>query len=273
MAAADVGTIQVCGVQPQATGYRIRHGVMSMATVPKGRSHRPADLPHLPARNGRPGEYFLRIPANAYTLSGFRAWIDSDEFPEKLRATFLNGTILLDMSMEDLTAHNKVKTAVTTRLVALDPDEEVGSYYADGARVTNDEADVSNQPDGVYFTWETVDAGLVRLVEREGEEGCYMEIEGSPDWVMEVVSNSSVRKDTVDLRRAYHRAGIREYWLIDARGEEIDFQILVWRKNGYVAARRKDGWQHSPVFGRSFRMTRTRHKRGIRIYHLEVKPA
>jgi len=32
--------------------------------------------------------------------------------------------------------------------------------------------------------------------------------------------------DTVRLPKAYFQAGVREYWLIDARGEELSFQLL-----------------------------------------------
>jgi Uma2 family endonuclease len=57
--------------------------------------------------------------------------------------------------------------------------------------------------------------------------GDYIEILGSPDLVVEIVSDSSVRKDTTLLRDAYWKAGVREYWLFDARGAEIRFDILV----------------------------------------------
>ena len=90
---------------------------------------------------------------------------------------------------------------------------------------------------------------------------------------MEVLSDSSVTKDTKKLRRAYHKAGIREYWLIDARGNEIDFQILVWRKKGYVAATKEDDWQHSPVFDHAFRLTRRKHPHGGWLYRLESRAA
>ena len=80
---------------------------------------------------------------------------------------------------------------------------------------------------------------------KEGKEGKYREIEGTPDWVLEVISESSVRKDTEQLRTAYHRAGISEYWLIDALGEEIIFQILNHRKNGYAATPIREGWLRS----------------------------
>jgi Uma2 family endonuclease len=213
----------------------------------------------------------LRIPPSAFTINGFREWVKSDELPEHMRVTFVSGEITLDMSQEELETHNKVKTEVMRVLGNLDPEADVGTLYTDGVLISDEGAEVSNNPDGVYVSWDCLDAGRVRLVARKGKEGQYLEIEGAPDWVMEIVSNSSVKKDTKDLRKAYHKAGIREYWLIDARGEEIDFQLLVWRKRGYAAAPKTGGWQHSPVFGRSFRLTRTKHRRGGWLYRLEAQ--
>jgi Uma2 family endonuclease len=89
--------------------------------------------------------------------------------------------------------------------------------------------------------------------------------------VLEVLSDSSVVKDTRQLREAYHRAGIPEYWLVDARDEDINFQILYRRKRGYAAAPVRDGWQASRVFGRSFRLGRQRDEFGLWEYTLEVR--
>ena len=80
-----------------------------------------------------------------------------------------------------------------------------------------------------------------------------------------------MKKDRDDLRQAYHKAEIREYWLIDARGEDIVFHILYWRKAGYEAAPSKDGWLTSRVFQRQFRLTRKLDRRGAWKYRLQVK--
>jgi Uma2 family endonuclease len=40
--------------------------------------------------------------------------------------------------------------------------------------------------------------------------------------VLEVVSASSVEPDTQTLRELYWAAGIKEYWLVDARGGPSD---------------------------------------------------
>src|SRR5262249_34297703 len=89
---------------------------------------------------------------------------------------------------------------------------------------------------------------------------------GRPDWVVEIVSRSTVHKDTQRLRTLYHRAGIPEYWLIDARGAEIEFQILVWRKKGNVAVWTPPGSDRSPQRGRRVRLGARRDPRGRRPY-------
>src|SRR5262249_9208690 len=101
----------------------------------------------------------------------------------------------------------------------------------------------------------------------------FVELEGIPDWVMEIISAAAVLKDTQLLRQAYHRAGIPEYWLIDARGEELIFHILHWRKDGYRAAPIRNGWQRSRVFNHDFRRPRRRDRRGMCEYTLEMRVA
>jgi hypothetical protein len=127
----------------------------------------------------------LQIPPGIQTLAGFRRWMHSDEFPEKLKAHFIQGNIYLDMSQEAIQTHVLVKKAVYQKLPNLIDDE---------------------------------------------------------------------------------------YWLIDARGEEILFHILQWRQSGYVAAAVKEGWQHSRVFDHDFQLVRARNRRGAWHYQLLVKP-
>jgi Uma2 family endonuclease len=212
------------------------------------------------------------LPASACTLEGFRAWAKSDQYPERGRICFLDQEIFIDMSPEELKTHVKVKTEVGYALVGLNKKRKLGQLYGDGTLVTNVQANLSTIPDATFFLWESLDAGRVRLVPLEGEEGQYMEVEGTPDWVMEVVSKTSVRKDSKRLRERYHRAGIPEYWLIDARGEEIDFQILLREEANYVPADNLKGWQSSRVFGCLFRLVRQRDQGGFWDYTLQTKP-
>lgn len=211
------------------------------------------------------------VPPTAYTLEGFRAWAKSDDFPEHGRFAFIGGRLYIDLTMEEIETHNKVKTEVSRVIANINVREDLGQFYSDGVLITNADAGVSNEPDAAFVLWESLRKGRVRAIPREGHQGQYVEIEGSPDWMMETVSASSVKKDTRWLPEHYHRAGIREYWLIDARGDELSFQILVYTPEGYVPAPRKNGWQYSPVFRRWFRLERLRDRMGLWKYVLRVR--
>ncbi len=211
------------------------------------------------------------IPASAYTLEGFRAWAKSDGFPERGRFSFIDQELIADMSPEELEKHNKVKSETGRTLLNLNKKLKLGEFYSDGTLLTNVAAGLSTEPDALFVTWGSWETGRIRLIPREGIEGEYIELEGIPDWVMEIVSKSSVRKDTKLLRQQYFRAGISEYWLIDARGSKIDFQILVRGDTDYVAAPSRGGWQQSPLFRRRFRLVRRRNQANRWEYFLQVK--
>jgi Uma2 family endonuclease len=89
--------------------------------------------------------------------------------------------------------------------------------------------------------------------------------------VLEVVSRSSVKKDTVTLRQAYWEAGIPEYWLVDARGDGLEFRILKAGPKGYTEVRKQAGWLKSGIFGKSFRLARGTDRSGNPSFNLEVK--
>src|SRR5262249_44175136 len=155
------------------------------------------------------------IPRSALTVAGFRAWARSPDFPQRGRISLIGEELFIDMSPERLEAHVKVKTEITRVLANLVVESDLGNFYADGALVVHEEAGFSNEPDASYVSWASLEAGRVRAVPSETEQGDFTELEGSLDWVLEIVSPSSVQKDTRRLREVYHRAGVIEYWLID----------------------------------------------------------
>ena len=67
------------------------------------------------------------------------------------------------------------------------------------------------------------------------------------------------------------KAGVREYWLVDARKELLQFDILRHTSRGYVATRKRDGWMKSAVFGKSFRLTQQPNGMGHPDYTLAVR--
>ena len=197
----------------------------------------------------------VQVPAWVGDLASFRRWMHSDESPEKVPVFFLAGEVWVDRSREQFFTHNQVKKEFFGVLGGLADDEALGAFFPNGLWMTNLKADLSGNPDATFVSKVSFRSGRVELV--EGTEGGYVELEGSPDMVLEVVSDSSVEKDNDVLMDLYWKAGIREYWLVDARGERIEFQILRHTARGYVATRPSGGWRKSAVFsGKSFRLTR-----------------
>jgi len=172
--------------------------------------------------------------------------------------------------MEQFFSHNRVKTRYTIVVGNLVDSGDLGYLVADRMLLTHAGANLSTEPDVLFATWEALRCGRLRLV--KGAVEGYVELEGTPDMVLEVLSTSSVHKDTELLRELYWRAGIPEYWLVDARGEVPRFDILRYTAQGYVATEAQDGWLLSTVFGHAFRLTQLADALGHPQYRLEVRP-
>ncbi len=213
----------------------------------------------------------VSIPSDIVDLESFCLWRCSDEAPEKLKISYLGGTIWVDVTMEAMYTHNQVKAEISRVLGNLVREMVQGLFLVDGMLLRNDAADLSTEPDGCYVSYRALETGRAqRHTERLPD---VYQLDGSPEMTLEVVSSSSVRKDTVDLRDRYYKAGILEYWLVDARStSELQFDILRHGANGYTKIRRQaGGWLRSNVFGKSFRLSQTSDPLGDPLYTLEVR--
>lgn len=179
------------------------------------------------------------------------------------------------MSPEDLHTHGKVKLAIATAIWSLTEREELGETYSDRTRISSPEADLSAEPDVVFVSEESLDRGAARLVPRAGGlPDRYIEIEGSPDLVVEIVSDTSVAKDTRDLPIRYYRAGVREYWLVDAREDELLFRIHYRGATAFEPVGiDPEGYQVSAVLSRRYLLHRRRNRKGRLTFRLLEKPA
>lgn len=210
------------------------------------------------------------VPGWVVDHDSYRRWARSDEFPEKGRFAFLNGIIWVDLTMEQLFSHNAVKGQFITRLTVINEEGDLGYLFHDNVLISNAAAGVSNEPDACFISYESVESGKAKWI--KGAEEGYVEVEGTPDMVLEVVSDSSVKKDTVDLRALYWKAGVSEYWLVDARGSELKFWLLKRNGKGYAETRRQaEGWVKSAVFGKAFRLVQGKDRLGNPRFTLEVR--
>src|SRR5205823_6146723 len=103
--------------------------------------------------------------------------------------------IWVDLTREEFLTHNQVKAAFDFAIMSVALQAAFGRYVPDRMLLKNAEANLSTEPDGLFFKWETMRSSRLRLVEKPGQG--FMELEGTPDLALEVVSKSSVDKDTV----------------------------------------------------------------------------
>jgi Uma2 family endonuclease len=192
------------------------------------------------------------IPDWVDDLSSFCRWRLSADAPQRGEISFLDTGIWVDLSREEFLTHNQVKAAVDFAIMSVTQPASLGRHVRDRMLLRNAAANLSTEPDGLFFTWETMGSGRLRLVEKPVSG--FLELVGTPDLVMEIVSKTSVDKDTVLLRDLYWRAGIAEYWLIDVRDATRSFEILRATPDRYVATKAVDGWVRSAVLGKRFQL-------------------
>lgn len=215
----------------------------------------------------------LLITAEVHHLEAFRRWAYSRDFPERGRIDYLAGEIEVAMSPEDLYTHGAVKTSLTTTLHRLVAEADRGTVFVDRTRVSSPRADLSAEPDVVVALDESFDQGRLREIPSAGgQPGRYIELEGAPDLVVEIVSDSSTGKDTRRLPPLYARAGIPELWLVDARGDKLSFKVQTLEDGSYLEIEPDaGGWRRSPVLGLTVRLSRKMTRRSRWRYLLETR--
>ena len=175
------------------------------------------------------------------------------------------------MSPEDIFMHGTLKTEIVGVLWTLAKDQAMHLFTGE-TRISSVAGDVSAEPDVVAVSDDAIDAGRVRLVpSASGKPDRFIELEGGPDLIVEIVSDSSVAKDTRRLPVAYHAAGVREFWLVDARGADVLFTIHRRESAGFIATAPVDGFARSDVFGCGFAVRRSRNAHGRLVYDLLVR--
>ncbi len=210
------------------------------------------------------------MPSTVIDLGTFNEWAASEQYPESVRVSYLNGDIWVDVEMEQIFTHNVAKIQIATELNRLTRKLVFGRFLGDGIRFSNEVAGLSTEPDGVFVSFNAIKSGRALFV--PGKDTGFVRLDGSPEMVLEIVSDSSVSKDTEWLRELYWQAEIAEFRLIDVRGEEMKFDLLRRGAKGYTAARKQaGGWLRSQVFNRSFKLTRQLDPLGNPDFTLHVK--
>jgi Uma2 family endonuclease len=201
-----------------------------------------------------PDDHWL-IPPEAFTFEGFQRWLDSGGFPETERIDFLAGQVETEMSPEDLHTHSVVKTAIGLILGALIYETGLGDVYVDSTHLTSKPVGLSVER---ISSWSS--GKPWRRAERPScppPEAGPLEWKGRPTLFVEIVRDSSVKKDNQRLPRLYARAGLPELWIADCRWDALRFEIRTLQDGRYAVQQQDgEGWVRSPLLNRSFRLVR-----------------
>ena len=193
------------------------------------------------------------------TYADFRAWTLSADFPRSGRIDFIDGQIEVDMAPERIYTHSLILTEVSFGIVAVVKSGDLGHVLSDRTRVCVP-GRLSCEPDLSFVSWESLESGRVKYASAKKtphDPFDFVEVRGGPDLVVEIVSPESVGKDTKRLPLAYFAAGVREFWLIDARGPKLSFIIHERGRTRWKAVKESgDNFSRSAVLDHEFRLVR-----------------
>ena len=132
---------------------------------------------------------------------------DIEALPEGVRAELINGEMFMKAS--PTRTHQKFLMEITVKIY-----NHIASKKG--------KCEVYAAPFAVYLhnddkTYVEPDVLVVCDTEKLDEKGCH----GAPDFVVEIVSSSSHKMDEVLKLQEYRKAGVREYWIVDAEKQKV----------------------------------------------------
>ena len=239
---------------------------VEQVTEPVATRTAPPDL-HLP--DVGPDRTGLNVPGAALAgFEAFRAWKLSDHCPEWGKFEWVGGRPRLEVMPESLISRGVPKLKIAVTLDRRVEEDDLGLCFTDSTVVTSPEGAVRRvncEPDFAFLSHEAILSGRVTLTPKVGREGDFTEIVGPPDVIAELRSDSSTRKDTVDLPADLFALGVTEYWLADARADPPGLTIHVRGAEGFEPVEiDADGFAASGAFGRRYRLETHAGRSGVR---------
>lgn len=146
-----------------------------------------------------------------YTIS------DIEALPENVRAELIDGELFVKMNTPE-TIHQDILMGLSFQ-VELYIQKKKGKCH------------VFPAPFGVQikkdiYNYVEPDITLICDDEKLNRQGCY----GAPDFVVEIVSPSNRKMDYVRKLALYREAGVREYWIVDPKHEQVTVHDLANEK-------------------------------------------
>jgi len=154
----------------------------------------------------------------------YEEWLEIDDGN---RYELLNGRLYMMASPTDL--HQVIAAELTAQFVIFLRDKTCRVYPTLDVRLHKDE-DTVFQPDIIVVCDQS----------KISKKGC----KGAPDFIAEILSPSTERRDRITKFKAYRQAGVLEYWIIDPDERIVTAYRLI---DGNYAAEAYSNTDTAPV--------------------------
>ncbi|MFH0932950.1 MAG: Uma2 family endonuclease [Nitrospirota bacterium] len=137
--------------------------------------------------------------------------------PDDERYELIEGELL--MTPSPIPKHQRISREIEFELMKFAKENDLGEIFDAPCDVYLDNENVV-QPDILFISKERLDI--------IGEKN----IQGAPDLVIEIISESTAYRDLVQKKKLYAKFGAKEYWIVIPREELIEVYIL--KDNTYM---------------------------------------
>lgn len=109
--------------------------------------------------------------------------------------------------------HQDILNIINNKIFNFVNEHKMGKVQIASLDVYLDDKNVF-QPDIIFISNENMD--IIR------KNGLY----GAPDLIIELLSPSTAKYDRNEKKDVYERSGVKEYWIVDPEGKEVEGYIL-----------------------------------------------
>lgn len=135
---------------------------------------------------------------------------DYAKTPDDERWELIDGELF--MSPSPKRAHQRSQMTLGSRMSFFADENDLGEVYSDFDVVLSDTDTV--RPDLLFVSKERL-----HIITADN-------VQGAPDLVVEIRSESTARRDWTTKRDLYERHGVREYWLVDPEAATVAVLLL-----------------------------------------------
>ncbi len=154
--------------------------------------------------------------ANAAVMKKRYTYEDYLKTPDDVRYELIEGELIMTPAPD--IEHQKISSELEYQMMRFVKENNLGRVF--------------DAPCDVYLDQENIVQPDILFVSKErfniiGEKN----IQGAPDLVVEIVSESNAYRDVIQKKRLYARFGVKEYWLV-VPGEKM-IEVYNLDKQGY----------------------------------------